>query len=405
MTPLNRTRTMTALVLAGGLALAACAGSDPAPTAAQSPSPDATPSTTSPSPSSAASAEAAPRPGDLPGMPPLLETNDVYAGARVGLLSPAVAGDPARIYVPNSESDTVDVIDPVTYRVIDSFRVGRLPQHVVPSYDLKTLWVNNNQGNTLTPLDPKTGKAGTPVPVAAPYNLYFTPDGKSAMVMAERLRRIDFRDPTTMALQSSLEVPGCKGVNHADFSADGTYFLASCEFAGKMIKVDVATRTLLGTLDLKAANMPQDVRLTPDGTTFLAADLQAGGVHVIDPVSFTETRFLPTGAGAHGIYFSRDSKDLYVSNRDVGTVSVVDVATLTVRTTWTLPKGASPDMGGVSADGKVLWLSGRYDAEVYAVDTTSGTTLATIKVGRGPHGLAVFPQPGRYSLGHTGTYR
>ena len=62
-------------------------------------------------------------------------------------------------------------------------------------------------------------------------------------------------------------------------------------------------------------------------------------------------------------------------------------------------------MGGVSADGKTLWLSGRYNSEVYAIDTRDGKLLARIPVGKGPHGLCVYPQPGRYSLGHTGVFR
>jgi len=86
-------------------------------------------------------------------------------------------------------------------------------------------------------------------------------------------------------------------------------------------------------------------------------------------------------------------------------VSVLSFASQRVRTTWRLPGGASPDMGGVSADGRVLWLSGRYHAEVYAIDTRSGRLLARVPVGRGPHGLCVYPQPGRYSLGHTGVFR
>ena len=62
-------------------------------------------------------------------------------------------------------------------------------------------------------------------------------------------------------------------------------------------------------------------------------------------------------------------------------------------------------MGGVSADGTTLWLSDRYHAEVYALDTTTGELKARIPVGDGPLGLCVYPQPGRYSLGHTGVFR
>jgi hypothetical protein len=74
-----------------------------------------------------------------------------------------------------------------------------------------------------------------------------------------------------------------------------------------------------------------------------------------------------------------------------------------VVSTWRI--GGSPDMGGVSPSGATLWLSGRYDAVVYAIDTRNGKLRARIAVGEGPHGLCVWPQPGRYSLGHTGILR
>jgi YVTN family beta-propeller protein len=340
----------------------------------------------------------------LPGMPPVLDPHDVYSETRVGKLSPVVQGFASRVYVPNSGSNTVAVIDPLTYKIIDYFPVGRLPQHVTPSYDLKTLWVLNNRSNNLTRVDPATGRKGDTVPVKDPYNMYYTPDGKYAIVVAERLRRLDFRDPQTMQLVRSLAVP-CKGVDHIDFSANGRYLLASCEFASALIKVDVATQQLIGRLVLPRRGMPQDVKLSPDGAAFYVADMHANGVYLIDGDRLAVLGFLPTGKGAHGLYASRDSRVLYVSNRGEGSVSVVDFATRTVINTWRLPGGGSPDMGGISADGKVLWLAGRYHAEVYAIDTTNGRLLARIRVGKGPHGLCVYPQPGRYSLGHTGVFR
>jgi YVTN family beta-propeller protein len=340
----------------------------------------------------------------LAGMPPVLDPHDVYSETRAGKLSPVVQGFPSRIYVPNSRSNTVDVIDPQTYEIIDHFPVGRLPQHVTPSYDLKTLWVLNDLGNTLTRIDPSTGHKGETVRVEDPYNMYYTPDGKYAIVVAERLRRLDFRDPQTMQLVRSLAVP-CKGVDHLDFAANGRYLIASCEFASALIKVDVATQQMIGRLALPRRGMPQDVKLSPDGAVFYVADMRANGVYLIDGDRLTILGFLPTGKGAHGLYASRDSHWLYVSNRGEGSISVIDFATRTVTSTWRLPGGGSPDMGGVSADGKVLWLAGRYHAEVYAIDTTNGHLLARIRVGKEPHGLCVYPQPGRYSLGHTGVFR
>jgi YVTN family beta-propeller protein len=337
-------------------------------------------------------------------MPPLLDPHDVYAADRPNQLSPAVRGFRSLVYVPNSESNSVDVIDPSTYKVVDNFAVGRLPQHVVPSYDLKTLWVTNDIGNSLTPVDPATGRPGPTVPVEDPYNLYFTPDGRYAIVVAERLQRLDFRDAHTMALVRSVPV-ACKGVDHMDFSADGSYLIASCEFSGGIVKVDVASQSVVGHLTLRAGGMPQDVKLAPDGSVFYVADQVAGGVYEVDGTSFANVGFLRTGSGAHGLYVSRDSRFLFVSNRGEGSVSVVDLSSRSVAATWRIPGGGSPDMGGVSTDGRVLWLSGRYSSVVYAFDTASGHLLATVPVGRGPHGLCVYPQPGRYSLGHTGVFR
>jgi len=367
----------------------------------------------------AAGAVGQPRPVEtIPGMPPVPDPANLYSEIGPTKLSPAVAGALSRVYVPNRQGNDVSVIDPATMKVVDRFPVGVNPQHVVPSWDLKTLWVTNNAerrtDGTLTPIDPTTGKPGKPITVDDPYNMYFTPDGRSAIVVAEALKRLDLRDPQTMALQGSIAVPQCKGINHADFSIDGRFAIFTCEFQGSLAKVDVIGRKVLGYLKLSRGGMPQDVRVSADGRLFYVADMKAGGVFVVDGASFTEIDFLKTGVGTHGLYPSRDGTRLYVANRGSshvygpprgkGSVSVIDFATRRIVATWPIPGGGSPDMGNVSVDGRTLWLSGRFDNVVYAIDTASGE-VKSIPVGKEPHGLAVWPQPGRYSLGHTGNMR
>jgi YVTN family beta-propeller protein len=361
---------------------------------------------------------AAPAVDTVAGMPPVVDPTNLYSEAGVDKLSDAVRAALPRIYVPNLRSNDVYVIDPATFAVVDRFRVGLNPQHVVPAWDLKTLWVANNAENTtkgsLTPIDPLTGKPGKSIAVADPYNMYFTPDGKEAIVVAEAYKRLDFRDPQTMALKSSLATPQCAGINHADFSIDGRFAIFTCEFGGRLVKIDMVERKVVGYLKLSTGHMPQDIRVAPDGAVFYVADMMADGVFVVDGASFKEIGFVATGKGTHGLYPSRDGKKLYVTNRGsnkihgaehgMGSVSVLDFATRKVDVTWPIPGGGSPDMGNVSADGKWLWLSGRYDNVVYAFDTSSGA-VKVIPVGTEPHGLTVWPQPGRYSLGHTGNMR
>jgi len=356
--------------------------------------------------------------GPLPGMPPVVDPTNLYSETQAGRMSSAVAGALPRVYVPNRTSNDVYVIDPATLKVVDRFKVGINPQHVVPSWDLKTLWVTNNaEGRTdgsLTPIDPTTGKPGKAIAVDDPYNMYFTPDGKSAVIVAEALKRLDFRDPHTMAMQWSLPTPGCAGINHADFSIDGRFVIFTCEYQGSLVKIDLVGRQVLGYLKLSKGRMPQDVRAAPDGKIFYVAELKTGGVFLVDGETFTEVGFIATGVGPHGLYPSRDGKKLYVINRGTervygppkgkGSVAVIDFATRKIEATWVIPGGGSPDMGNVSADGKQLWLSGRYDDVVYVIDTTSGE-VRRIPAGKEPHGLTVWPQPGRYSLGHTGNMR
>jgi len=338
-------------------------------------------------------------------IPPLVDRHDVYAADGAGDLSPVVRDDPALVYVPNTKSNTVDVVSQRTAKVVAQFPVGALPQHVTPSWDLRTLWVTNDLGNSLTPIDPRTGRPGRPVPVTDPYNLYFTADGQRAIVVAEAHRELDFRSPHTMRLMHALKTPNCPGIDHMDYTADGRRALVSCEFAGRMIVVDLVRERVLKTIELRAGAAPQDVKLSPDGRTFYVADMMSNGVWLIDARTMRKEGFVRTGMGAHGLYPSRDAKVLYVSNRGEGSISLISFRTRRPIRKWRLPGGGSPDMGGVSADGRVLWLTGRYNGVLYAISTRTGRLLHRITVGVGPHGAAVWPQPGRYSIGHTGILR
>jgi DNA-binding beta-propeller fold protein YncE len=337
-------------------------------------------------------------------LPRPLAGRNVYAADGPTAVAAVARHALDRIYVPETLGNAVDEIDPATFRVVRRFSVPTEPQHVTPSWDLKTLWVDSDKGNTLTPIDPRTGTPGRPRPVADPYNLYFTPDGRHAIVVAERMQRLDFRDPHTLRLQHSTPVT-CPGIDHMDFTADGRLALASCEFSGRLAVLDVRREQIVRYVSLRPGAMPQDVRLGPDGRWFYVADMASGGVWLVRSGSMRVGGFIRTGAGAHGFVLSRDARHLFISNRGEGTISVLSLRTNRLIARWRIPGGGSPDMGGVSASGRVLWLSGRWNSEVYAISTRTGRLLRRISVGPGPHGLSVWPQPGRYSLGHTGTLR
>ncbi|HET8604480.1 MAG TPA: YncE family protein [Marmoricola sp.] len=403
--PVATTRRAAPALAAALLVLAVLAGCGGTP-AAQ-------PSKTHSTGSSSASAQdrvATTRPAPpfrhlLPGMPPI-EHGAVYAADRAGQVQPSIAKDPAYLYVPNSYGDPkTTVISQRTHKIVRVLHTGTLSQHVTPSWDLRTLYVEASVANQLVAIDPHTGRIEKRIPQIRPYNLYFTPDGKRAVVMAEQDNEIVFDDPHTFKRRAVVTDPSCLGPNHADFSANGRYFIVSCEFSGSLLKVSTLQHKVIGRLQLPPGAKPQDVRLSPTGRDFYVADMGRDKLVRIGWKHFRIAGHTDMPAMPHGIYPSRDGRFLYVSDRGAGEVSVVSVATNKIVDTWTIPGGGSPDMGGLSADGKILWLSGRYDGYVYGWNTRTGKLIAKIFVGGSPHGLLVWPQPGRYSLGHTGNMR
>jgi YVTN family beta-propeller protein len=336
-------------------------------------------------------------PGSLP-----LGPNNVYANDMATTVPCPLCHLPPRVYVPNSMANTVDVIDPLTFKVIDHYRVAQIPHHITPSWDLSELYVENEGSSLLTVLDIHTGKPVRTISIPFPYNLYFTPDGTKAIDVVERLMRIEFRDPHTWKLLRSVPIPWA-GADHMDFSADGSYLMISTEYSGVVAKVDTVNMKLVGYVNV--GGLPIDVKVSPDGSLFYVTNQGTDGVSVIDPNSMKVIQFIPTGRGAHGLQVSRDTRFLYVSNRLEGSISVIDFATRQVVAKWRIPGGGSPDMLQLNPSGTQLWASGRYNSTVYVFSTITGQVIARIPVGSQDHGLTYFPNVGLHSIGHNGVYR
>jgi DNA-binding beta-propeller fold protein YncE len=324
---------------------------------------------------------------------------NVWAAMTGGILE-SVADLPPRVYVPHENGGDIAVIDPLTRQIVDRFAVGRTPHHVTPAYDLSSLYVNVMGSSRLVEIDPRVGRPSRSLAVASPYNLYFTPDGSLAIVAAEPANRLDFYDPASWRSVLRLPLPA-SGVDHLDFSADGSFLMVTGEFGGQLVRVDLERLAVAGVVRL--GGLPIDVKLAPAGDVFYVANQGRHGVSIVDPEAMAEIDFLPTGRGAHGLAISRDTRQLYVSNRLAGSISVIDFDSRAIVATW--PIGGSPDMLQVSTDGAELWASGRSNGVVYVVDTTSGDLLDRIRTGQAPHGLTYFPQPGRFCIGHNGVYR
>ena len=128
---------------------------------------------------------ALPRSVALPGMPGVVNPRNVYADAGAGMIPAREKAYPAYAYVPHNRSGDVWVIDQRSHKVIRRCAVGIEIQHVVPSYNMTELYATDDVGNRIRVIDPRNGRCGRTIPVIDPYNMYFTPDGRYAIVVAE----------------------------------------------------------------------------------------------------------------------------------------------------------------------------------------------------------------------------
>ena len=196
------------------------------------------------------------------------------------------------------------------------------PEHIVPSWDLQTLWVSGD-------ISYRGGHGG--VDADRPEDRQARQGDRRARFLqhlfhprrqiGDRRRRGDAaaripRSRTRWSCRVTSTTPQCAGINHADFSPDGSYAIFTCEFNDSLAKIDLVHHTLVETLPLTPGHMPQDIRVAPDGKVFFVADMhRRRRLVVIDGNSFGQVGFIPTGVGAHGLYPSRDGTKLYVSNR------------------------------------------------------------------------------------------
>jgi YVTN family beta-propeller protein len=396
---------LAATLIAAAL-LAACSTTEQTPSAEPAATVAAGASTepsTSAAPAESPSA-AAPSAEATPTEPP---PGGIYAGPVSGELDPRVADLPHRVYVPNETSNDVAIIDPQTFEVVGRITAGFAPEHISPDWDFSKLYVSNMNGASLTVIDPVTQQATETKEVPFPYNLFFTPDGSKAIVVADYLgadmvadNGLYFYDRETWELLKFVQVPW-PGVNHLDFTPDGRFLLVTCESAGAVVKIDTVAMEIAGVVEVGGS--PLDIRLDPDGDVFYVANQGTHGVDVIDHETMTAVGFIPAGNGAHAFAFSRDVTRLFLTNRLGNSIDVIDLASRTIVDSW--PAGGSPDMATVSPDGSQLWVSNRFHGTVNVFDPETGEILATIPTGGNPHGLTYWPQPGSISLGHNGNMR
>lgn len=292
-------------------------------------------------------------------------------------------GDQGRAIVMNSASASFSVIDVASRKVIRTTPVLREPHHWALLPDRSALLIGDTSGNALFFLDPQTGELLQHRPFSDPYQLWFSPNGQHLVVAALAVNHVDLYDGRTLRLVKRFRLPTMP--SHISYSPDSSMVFVTLQTNNRLVAIDLGAQKVM---------WQSEIGKTPAGVFWHGGKVLVGVmgsdyVAVADPVDGRVVRRLRTGRGAHNLFYSPDGKQIYVTNRVEGTVSLLDSSSLETLRTYIVPNG--PDCIAFAPDGK-LWISMRWASHVAVLDPQSGTHEA-IAVGRSPHGVFLTASP------------
>jgi len=286
-----------------------------------------------------------------------------------------------RVIVLNSGDGTVSVIDRATRKVVDNFPVGKEPHHLVPALKDDELVVANAASNDLVFLNPLTGEVKRRLPrISDPYQLGYSADGKWFVSVSLRLDRVDIYAMPDYTLKT--RVPLAKTPSHVAFSNDSRFAYITMQDSDELAAIDLATHK--EAWRIKIGKTPAGIWMSPQGLLFIGI-MGRDYVEVVDPVKRESVKKIVTGRGAHNVFPVGDGTRVLVSNRVDGTITPVDYKTMTAGKPIKVGRGV--DCMEVSADGKEVWATVRWEAKVAVIDLTGAKPIEYIPVGRSPHGI------------------
>ena len=297
--------------------------------------------------------------------------------------SPAHAIEPGeRVIVLNSGEGTVSIIDRATRKVVDTYPVGKEPHHLMPVLNKDDeLVIANSASNDLVFLNPLTGEVKRRLPrISDPYQLGYSPDGKWFVSVSLRLDRVDIYAMPNYELKARIATK--KTPSHVAFSNDSRFAYITMQDSNELVALDLASHK--ESWRMSVGNTPAGIWMSPQGLLFIGI-MGQDFVQVVDPAKRETVKKLVTGRGAHNVFPMGDGVRVLVSNRVDGTITPVDYKTFTVGKPIKVGRGV--DCLEVSADGREVWATVRWEAKVAVIDMTGVKPIEYIPVGRSPHGI------------------
>ena len=298
--------------------------------------------------------------------------------------------EPKLAIVLNSAEASVSLIDMPTRKVIKTVSVGKEPHHLMLTPDQKTLLIANAAGNDVQLMNPVNGELTGKIPeIIDPYQIGYSPNHKWFIANGNRLDRVDIYAADGANLKLAKTIKLAKTPSHIAYTSDSKIAFITLQDSSELAAIDLATQTLLWKMP--TGNTPAGLWMTPGDQYLLVGITGEDNVQVIDWKNRKEVKRILTGKGAHNFRPLGDKKQVFVSNRIASTISLINMQTLEkVGNITGLPSG--PDDMEITPDGKTMWVTFRFAKKVGVIDIPSMKLIATIPVGKSPHGVFFTPR-------------
>lgn len=310
--------------------------------------------------------------------------------ATLGGVVPAAA---AQLFITNTKSDSVSIIDTDTLEVVGTIALGKgKPNRIVFHSGGKTAWVVYDKSHDLGVIDAEQRKLVRRVKIGGnPYNLAFTPDGRHLLVLDwssdTSNDEVIFYDLEAEKIDGRMEVSTWPA--HGVFSRDARLLYVSGETAGDVTAIDTATRTIV-TRVVHGGGDAMGLALTADGQTLYAAAGENKMILKIDTATNKVGGEIPLPGVVHEATLTPDGKFLYTTLRKAN--KIVVVRTADDKIVATIPQKAYPDLVTMEPTGRYALVTNRHADLVSVIDLKSHAQVKTIAVGRAPHGMALRPR-------------
>src|SRR5262252_5450244 len=309
-----------------------------------------------------------------------------------------------RVYLGEQFSNTISVVDPASNTLLGAIHLGDpQPQNLSPLYrgqllvhglgfspDHRTIVAVSIGSNSVAFIDTATNAVKHVTYVGrSPHEAFFTPDGREVWVSVRGENYIAILDSQTYREKSRIEVPNGPGMTI--FSPDGTYGYVCSSFSPETVVIATATKEIVGRVKQESPFCP-DIAASPDGKQVWFTLKDVGKVSVFDArPPFALLKTIETGPITNHVNFAYNAQGGFAYVTVGGLDQVQVLRTDDFSKVATIPVGRLPHGLWPAGDGSRMYVGLENADQLIAIDTASRKVIGAVPIGQAPQAVVYVP--------------